>query len=119
MDRERGFKMKSTEKIVKGRDSLIIIFPGGEVINSKNAEYQRWELEEVTAAGFYKLPEPDSLYYPLFPARKNLRELYKRAHDRLMGEMRKQTRLKNRSKIEQTGKKLHSLRQRYRARFAA
>lgn len=105
--------MKSTEKIVNARDSVIIIFPGGEVIHSQNAEYQRWELQDFKPAGF------DSMYDPLFPARKNLRELYQRAHEKLMGEMRKQTRLKNRQKIEQTGKKLHWLRQRYRARFAA
>lgn len=47
------------------------------------------------------------------------RETYIRAHGRLMSEMRVQVRLKNRRGIESTGRRLHRLRVRYRAKFAA
>lgn len=47
------------------------------------------------------------------------KEIYIRAHDRLMNEMRAQMRRKNRRGIESTGRRLHRLRVRYRAKFAA
>lgn len=47
------------------------------------------------------------------------RETYIRAHDRLLNEMRVQVRRKNRRGIESTGRRLHRLRIRYRAKFAA
>lgn len=60
-------------------------------------------------------------YYPLFPEEKTekARKVYMLAHEKLMGQMRVQMRKKNKRAIEQTGKKLHRLRKRYRARFAA
>jgi hypothetical protein len=45
--------------------------------------------------------------------------IYQKAHDKLMGEMRRQVRLKNRKGIEKTGRRLHRLRVRYRKRRAA
>jgi len=45
--------------------------------------------------------------------------IYRRAHDKLIREMRRQMRLKNRKGIEQTGRRLHRLRVRYRKRQAA
>ena len=63
----------------------------------------------------------EELYYPLFPDEKTekTRKLYLVAHEKLLGQMRVQMKRKNRSGIEQTGKKLHRLRKRYRGRFAA
>ncbi len=63
----------------------------------------------------------EELYYPLFPEEKTerVRKVYLVAHEKLMGQMRVQMKRKNKRGIEQTGKKLHRLRKRYRARFAA
>ncbi len=47
------------------------------------------------------------------------KDIYLRAHERLMGEMRVQVRLKNRRGIERTGQRLHRIRVRYRKKFAA
>jgi hypothetical protein len=47
-----------------------------------------------------------------------MERMYRNAHDRLMREMRRQLRLKNRKGIEQTGRRLHRLRVRYRKRMA-
>ncbi len=47
------------------------------------------------------------------------RDTYIKAHERLLGEMRVQMRLKNRRGIERTGWRLHRLRVRYRERYAA
>ena len=44
---------------------------------------------------------------------------YHKAHERLMIEMRRQLRLRNRKLIERAGRRLHRLRVRYRRRFAA
>ncbi len=44
---------------------------------------------------------------------------YIAAHNRLMGEMRVQVRLKNRRGIERTGRRLYRIRVRYRKKFAA
>lgn len=66
-------------------------------------------------------PEKKDLYYPLFLEEKteNARKVYLVAHERLMGQMRVQMKKKNKRGIEETGKKLHRLRKKYRARFAA
>ena len=46
-------------------------------------------------------------------------DMYIRAHQRLMSEMRRQMRLRNRRAIERTGRRLHRLRVRYRKRRTA
>lgn len=48
-----------------------------------------------------------------------MQAIYQNAHDRLMQEMRRQVRLKNRKGIERTGRRLYRLRLRYRKRLAA
>ncbi|MBE7439259.1 MAG: hypothetical protein HS115_12445 [Spirochaetales bacterium] len=45
--------------------------------------------------------------------------LYRNAHARLMQEMRRQLKRKNRKGIEHTGRRLHRLRKRYKKRLAA
>jgi hypothetical protein len=67
------------------------------------------------------LDKKQELYYPLFPEEKTekVRKVYLVAHEKLMDQMRTQMRKKNKRGIEQTGKKLHRLRKKYRARFAA
>lgn len=89
--------------------SLLIVLPGGGSFDLKNPG----------AGG--QARDADSLYYPLFPTVTGplKKETYRRAHERLMAEMRAQLRLKNRRGIEKTGRKLHRLRKRYRMRFAA
>jgi hypothetical protein len=47
-----------------------------------------------------------------------MERMYRNAHDKLMREMRRQLKLKNRKGIELTGRRLHRLRKRYR-RLAA
>ena len=47
------------------------------------------------------------------------KDIYLKAHERLLGEMRVQVRLKNRRGIERTGKRLHRIRVSYRRRYAA
>lgn len=68
-----------------------------------------------------ELEKKEGMYYPLFPEEKTekARKVYLVAHEKLMGQMRVQMKRKNKRGIEQTGKKLHRLRKRYRARFAA
>ncbi len=68
-----------------------------------------------------ELDKKEELYHPLFPEEKTekARKVYLLAHEKLMGQMRVQMRKKNKPAIEQTGKKLHRLRKKYRARFAA
>lgn len=60
-------------------------------------------------------------YFPLFPPEIHTlkKETYLLAHEKLLSQMRVQMKRKNKRGIEQTGKKLHRLRKRYRARFAA
>ncbi len=67
------------------------------------------------------LEKKEELYYPLFPDQKTerIRKVYLIAHEKLLSTMRMQMRWKNKRGIEQTGKKLHRLRIRYRKRFAA
>ena len=46
-------------------------------------------------------------------------QAYLRRHEQLMNEMRRHLRLRNSTRIERTGRRLHRLRVRYRRRFAA
>lgn len=90
--------------------SLLVYLPGGIILDLKNPGQAS------------TLDETDSLYYPLFPTRKDRekkKETYHRVHEKLMTEMRIQLRLKNRVQIEKTGRKLHRLRKRFRSLFAA
>jgi hypothetical protein len=48
-----------------------------------------------------------------------MERIYCNAHEKLMQEMRRQLRLKNRKGIEKTGRRLYRLRKRYRRRQAA
>ena len=77
----------------------------------------------ITAGGLPpdRPQKKEELYYPLFPEERpeRVRKLYVLAHEKLMGQMRTQMKKKNKRGIEETGKKLHRLRKRYRARFAA
>jgi len=68
-----------------------------------------------------EVEEKQELYYPLFPEEKieMARNVYLVAHQKLMSQMRAHMRKKSKRGIEKTGKKLHHLRKRYRARFAA
>jgi hypothetical protein len=108
---------KKTQKICRRNfeeESLWVVLPGGVALDLRNP--QRLVQMDFASRG------ADSLYYPLFPEEKNQtlkKETYLIAHEKLMSDMRTQMKRKNKRGIEQTGKKLHRLRTRYRARFAA
>lgn len=96
----------------KQNESFLVYLPGGVAVNLLNPG-------KLIDGGNQPGPERAE-YYPLFPQTAILtKETYFLAHEKLMGQMRVQTRMKNKRGIEKTGKKLHRLRKRYRARFAA